>query len=226
MTVAKLKTWTNTQAEEDLMNHGHYHHWQTMIDLMAEKDLRYKTVLDFGCNQGGFLRALYDRSPYAKAIGIDIAEESVAVANDCAGNIPATYQAADIALSDAAFDIAFSHEVIYLLPDLNAHAQMMRRILKPGAVYYAATGCHTDNPLWDQWYKVISSYSNIPVPQYAVNDYIESFAKAGFTVEFRPFGINRFIKIEADDSVYFPSAIAKADYYARHKLLFRCVRGA
>lgn len=43
------------------------------------------------------------------------------------------------------FDIAFSHEVIYLIEDIAQHAADMLRVLKPGGVYYAVTGCQFDN---------------------------------------------------------------------------------
>ena len=227
MTAAGLKTWTTTQEEEDRMYDGHRHHWQAMIALMTEDNLQHKTILDFGCNQGGFLRTLYQTYPYRKAAGIDIAAESLAVARQKAGSVPVTYDTVEHFLQTARenlFDIAFSHEVIYLLPDLAAHARLMHRLLKPGATYYAATGCHTENPLWKDWHGIISAYSNIPVPHYALNDYADAFADAGFAVEYRPFGIQGFIRAEPDDRVYFPSPAAKADYYARSKMLFRFTR--
>lgn len=225
---AELRTWTNTQEEEDRMYGGHLHHWQAMIALMAEDRLDGKTVLDFGCNQGGFLRVLHDLKPYARAVGVDIARDSLAMARQRAGGIPVAYEDANDFLATAkpgTFDIAFSHEVIYLLPDLTAHAETMRRLLKPGAPYYAVTGCHTDNPLWERWHPAISAYSNIPVPSYALGDYVAAFAGAGFDVSFRPLGIQGFIPAEPDDQVYFPTPADKAEYYARSKMMFRFIVG-
>lgn len=218
----KLDTWTTTQEEEDRMFHGHFHHWRTMVDLMTETNLRNKKVLDFGCNQGGFLRMLYNNYPYAGAVGVDIAEASLAKARAFAAGLPIKYEpAAYLDSVKDAFDVAFSHEVIYLLQDLDAHARQMKSVLKKGGVYYAATGCHTDNPLWPAWHKVITEYSNIPVPNYALSDYANAFTRAGFGVELQSFKNTGFITAEEDDHVYYPTLMDKLRYYAQHKILFR-----
>jgi SAM-dependent methyltransferase len=227
MQTTKLQTWTTTQEEEDRMYDGHLHHWRAIIGLIKEPDLTNKTVLDFGCNQGGFLRTLYKYQPYLRGLGIDIAEESLAIAAQQAGNMPVEYCTVDQFLQtgpSALFDIAFSHEVIYLLQDLQEHARLIHLLLKPGASYYAATGCHTDNSLWSAWHKVISGYSNIPVPNYALSDYIDAFSRSGFDVAYRPMGIHDFVKAEPDDKVYFPTPATKIAYYNNDKMLFRFTR--
>ena len=90
-------------------------------------DIGASTVLDYGCNQGGFLRLLYDNRPFRSAVGIDIARESVARAELLKGQRPIEYRVADSAASlECTFDYAFSHEVIYLLPDLAAHVRAGR----------------------------------------------------------------------------------------------------
>jgi SAM-dependent methyltransferase len=218
-----LGTWTTTQEEEDRMFHGHFHHWRTMVDHLQEKNLRARDVLDFGCNQGGFLRMLYNNYPFATGLGVDIAEESLAKARGFAGGLPIRYESASVLDNvKEAFDIAFSHEVIYLLQDLDAHAQLIRKVLRKGGVYYAATGCHTDNPLWPKWHKVITEYSNIPVPNYSLNDYAAAFTRNGFAVELQSFKNSGFIMTEPDDHVYYPTLMDKLTYYAQHKILFRC----
>ncbi len=52
-------------------------------------------MLDYGCNQGGFLRMLYDRHPFKSAVGIDIARESVARADLLKGHRPVEYKVTD-----------------------------------------------------------------------------------------------------------------------------------
>ncbi|WP_413715620.1 class I SAM-dependent methyltransferase [Serratia ureilytica] len=65
------------------------------------------------------------------------------------GNLPIVYQTnTRLEGWDAHFDVAFSHEVIYLIENITQHSADMLRVLKPGGVYYAVTCCHTDNPLW------------------------------------------------------------------------------
>lgn len=224
-TPAKLQTWTTTQEEEDRMFAGHFHHWKSMIGHVQERDLRDKTILDFGCNQGGFIQMLYNHLPFKKGAGVDIAEDSLAKAASRNAHLPAAfYHTDDLNNQEASFNVAFSHEVIYLLPDLNAHAQLMRKVLKEGGVYYAATGCHTDNPAWPQWHQAISDYSNIPVPSYSLDDYANAFARNGFRVEALQFKSNGFITAEPDDTVYYPKLIDKLNYYAQYKILFRFSR--
>ncbi len=71
---------------------------------------------------------------------MDIARDSVAAANALRGTAPVRYEiATSLDAWPAQFDIAFSYEVIYLLPDLADHAAQMHAALKPGGVYYAVT---------------------------------------------------------------------------------------
>lgn len=221
----KLDTWTTSQEEEDRMVPGHMHHWQTMIANVRERDLRHKTILDFGCNQGGFIQMLFNTLPFARAVGVDIAEGSLAKARARNQFAPADfYHSSQLPGMAGTFDMAFSHEVIYLLPDLHAHAKDMAQVLKPGGVYYAATGCHTDNPRWADWHKAISDYSNIDVPHYALDDYAGAFAANGFAVEAKQFRSDGFIGVEPDDKVYYPTLIDKLNYYSQTKILFRFVK--
>jgi len=52
--------------------------------------------------------------------------------------------------------LGFSHEVLYLLPDLAQHAGDMRSALRIGGAYVAAMGCHTDSAVWPRWRRLIS----------------------------------------------------------------------
>jgi len=42
------------------MGAAHAPIWRRMVDVSVPHDLSASTVLDYGCNQGGFLRLLYD----------------------------------------------------------------------------------------------------------------------------------------------------------------------
>ncbi len=223
MNVVPIKTWSVSEEEEDGMDREHPILWRRMIELMTEHDLSEKAVLDFGCNQGGFLRMLYNARPYRAALGVDIAEDSVAKAQARRGELPVEYRVTtDISDLRDHFDIAFSHEVIYLLPDLAAHARDMFNVLRPGGVYYATSGCHRENPRWQTWRPMIQEVSSIPVPDYSVNDYADAFREAGFTVTARPFRIEEFVPIDPADE-YHPTVADKLDYYSRVKTLFRLV---
>jgi 2-polyprenyl-3-methyl-5-hydroxy-6-metoxy-1,4-benzoquinol methylase len=73
-----------------------------MADVSVPHDISTSTVLDYGCNQGGFLRLLYDSHSFLSAVGIDIARESVARAELLKGHRPIEYKVADTARASSA----------------------------------------------------------------------------------------------------------------------------
>jgi SAM-dependent methyltransferase len=218
---SQIKTWASTDEEEDLMNDDHYPLWEQLIKLTVNNNLQNKTILDFGCNQGGFLQLLYERAPYYKALGVDIAAESLAFAAQRFQNIPAEAEYADALLEKQnEFDIAFSHEVLYLLDDLSKHAGIMHKALKEGGTYYAAIGCHTDQSLWDDWVKIISAYSNVKVQNYSLDDYANAFFNNGFRVDVQPFRLEGFFPLKQNNP-YFPKVTDTLRYYESDKVVFK-----
>ena len=219
-----IATWNRNPADEEAMGAAHAPIWRRMVDVSVPHDLSASTVLDYGCNQGGFLRLLYDSHSFLRAVGIDIARESVARAELLKGHRPIEYKVADTAASlGRTFDYAFSHEVIYLLPDLAAHARDIRAALQPGASYVAAMGCHTDSSVWPRWRKLISETSSIPLYDHSLEDVSKAFAEAGFTVSVRPLALNAFMQVTIG-SAYFPKVVDQLRYYTTDKVLFRFVR--
>lgn len=217
-----ISTWYVDPGADDVMADRHAPIWRHFVDLVPEQDLRGKAVLDFGCNQGGFLRLLHRLRPFRTALGVDIAAQSVAKAEELRGDRPIRYAVGGTVDADAAFDIAFSHEVIYLVEDLAGHAADIHRALKPGGVYYAVTGCHTGNPMWPSWRDLVAQKTNTVVQDRSVTDYATVFATAGFTVSARPFAFADFVPYEP--SGWMPDFAAALDYYTRVKTLFRLVK--
>jgi len=214
-------TWHRDARQEAAMEAAHSPYWRHFIAAIPETDLTTRHVLDFGCNRGGFLRLLYAIKPFRSGLGVDIATESVAAAEAARGAMPLRYQVAqDLTAWAESFDIAFSYEVIYLLPDLAAHAAGMFRALRPGGVYYAVTGCHTASPLWPQWRSLIAETSSAPVLDRAPDDFAGAFAAAGFAVSVKRFGYDGFVPA-AKDRRYYPALTDAIAYPAEHKLLFR-----
>lgn len=218
-----IPTWYIDPDAEDAMADGHAPIWRHLIGIVAEHDLSGKTVLDFGCNQGGFLRHLHAMRPFRKALGTDIAEQSIAKANSLKGDLPIQYQTASRLVGwDEEFDLAFSHEVIYLVSDIEGHAADLWRALKPGGVYYAITGCHTDNPLWSKWRTLVAERTNTVVQDRSISDYAQAFAAAGFAVSARRLGFDGFISYVPDG--WMPNFADALDYYTRTKIVFRLVK--
>jgi SAM-dependent methyltransferase len=221
----KIKTWYVDQCAEDAMAEGHAPIWRHLIGLLPERDLSTKVVLDFGCNQGGFLRLLYAMRPFRRALGIDIAEQSIAKANALKGTLPIQYQAGgSIAGWDEEFDLATSHEVICLIKDIDAHAREVWCALKPGGAYYAVTGCHTDNPLWPKWRELVAQRTNTVVHDRSIADYARIFAQAGFQVSGRRLGFDGFIPHQSEG--WMPDFADALEYYTETKVVFRLVKAA
>ena len=221
---SSIATWNRNPADEEAMGATHAPIWRRMADVSVPHDISTSTVLDYGCNQGGFLRLLYDSHSFLRAVGIDIARESVARAELLKGHRPIEYKVADTAASlGRTFDYAFSHEVIYLLPDLAAHARDIRAALRPGASYVAAVGCHTDSSVWPRWRKLIAETSSIPLYDHSLEDISKAFAAAGFTVSVRPLALDAFMQVTIG-SAYFPKVVDQLRYYTSDKVLFRFVR--
>ena len=68
-----IQTWSKNTSEEDSMTEEHAWIWREMIKCIPSNDLSAARVLDVGCNQGGFLRTLYDTRPFAQGVGVDLA---------------------------------------------------------------------------------------------------------------------------------------------------------
>jgi 2-polyprenyl-3-methyl-5-hydroxy-6-metoxy-1,4-benzoquinol methylase len=222
-TTATIPTWYIDPDAEDAMADGHAPIWRHLIGLVPEQDLSTRTILDFGCNQGGFLRHLHVLRPFRKALGLDIAEQSIARANALKGNLPIQYQTGASATGwTAEFDLAFSHEVIYLIEDIAGHARDIFAALRPGGVYYAVTGCHTDNPLWPEWRKLVAQRTNTVVQDRSIADYAAVFAGAGFKVSARKLGFTGFVPYMPDG--WMPDFADALDYYSETKIVFRLVR--
>ena len=214
-------TWHADPDREAAMEAAHRPLWRHFIQSIPETDLSTRAILDFGCNRGGFLRLLHALRPFHHGLGIDIARDSIAAARTLAGTMPLDFEVAtDLSPWREQFDLAFSYEVIYLLPDLAAHAAQIRQVLRDGGVYYAVTGCHTHCPLWPAWRTLIGGTTNAPVQDRAPEEYADAFAQAGFDVSVRKFGFDGFVPAHKDRR-YYPRLTDALDYPAEHKLLFR-----
>lgn len=219
-----IPTWHKDRQRENAMGPAHAPIWRHLVDIVPERDLSACSVLDFGCNQGGFLRLLHAIRPFRFGLGVDIAADSVARAEAMKGDLPLAYElASNLPAHAGRFDVAFSHEVIYLVPDIDAHARAVHAALRDGGVYYAVTGCHTGNRLWPRWRQVIADTTNVVVQDRSLDDYAMAFLGAGFEVSMRRFGYSGFAPY-GGYSDYYPAAEDRMYYYGEAKTLFRLVR--
>ena len=215
--------WTDESEGEQAMEEGHHRHWQKTIDMMLETDIRDCSVLDFGCNQGGFLRFLYGQRPFARGVGIDLARQSIEVATSRKGDLPLTYVATStLRQYEGVFDLAVSSAVIYLIDDLAHHAKEIRHALKANGVYYATYTDYSGNPSLPAMRDLINQHGAIPMQEHTLDDIAISFQKEGFAVSLRRMQPEGYIPIQLPDR-FFLSTADRMQYLYGQAYIFRFV---
>jgi 23S rRNA (guanine745-N1)-methyltransferase len=113
------------RARRDFLDAGHYAPLrEAMVDIL--RPLGARTVLDIGCGEGWYTRALADLGPGTNIIGIDIAKPAVQLAAKRFPNITwLVGSSAVLPVADASVDLVTS--LFSPLP-----AAEMARVLKPG----------------------------------------------------------------------------------------------
>lgn len=226
--VISYKSWTPTVQDDVAMGDAHYVSWQALIDNITEQDLTGMRVLDYGCNQGHFLRHLYKQMPFASGLGVDPASDTIEKAQSLVTNEPITYKVSANAaeakeMAGETFDIAFSHEVVYLIPDLNEHARQIKEALKEGGSYYIALGAQADNPLWPRWKELVAEFSPVAPQSYTADDICSAFMEEGFDVFAQRVSAKGFLKYGKKSS-YYESFYEKLSFYFEDFILFKMVK--
>lgn len=178
--------WIRETSGENEMEERHRPGWRAVIDAMKEQQLTEANVLDFGCNQGGFLPYLYENKPFKKATGIDLGAASIAIAETRYGQLPIRYVATGSPEKlGEKFDIVFSLSVIYLIGDLAAHAAKIKLSLNPGGVYYTTYTDYHDNPSAAYFQQTISQDSVLKPYMHTIDTIAGAFFAEGFQVSIK-----------------------------------------
>ena len=213
-------------ADDAAMQEEHAFIWQAMLETI-DVDLAGARVLDAGCNRGGFLRLLVDDGGIGAGYGYDPAPGAIGDARRLAGDRPLVFEAADtVPAGWHGFDVAFSHEVLYLVPDLRAHAGAIFAALDPGRPYFAVMGVHTRSPLMAAWHAANASDLQLP-PLRDVDEVADVFEAAGFDVQVARLRI-RFVPVSAHRSRHADRGhlIDWLAYYSDDKVMFRFARSS
>jgi SAM-dependent methyltransferase len=178
------------------MPHEHAFIWAEMLAVLRGKLPPGYRVADLGCSAGEFLRMLCDGMPGsmgptrpAVAVGLERPE----MRSTLQGAVTAALRDLPIVLSTAAldafpgqFDLIVSHEVIYLLEDLDAVFRAAYSSLRPGGLLAAATAGYMENEYYHRWLSLFEQ-RGITAFQYGIDDYVRALREAGFDpVEARP----------------------------------------
>jgi SAM-dependent methyltransferase len=215
--------WQDAAADE-AMQEEHGFVWRAMLDTI-DVDLTGMRVLDAGCNRGGFLRLLVDRCAIAEGFGYDPASGAIEDARRLARERPLTFEAANTVPDGwGEFDVAFSHEVLYLLHDLAAHARAISGALAPGGSYYAVIGVHSGSPLMTRWHLDNVETLNLPALN-DIEDVIDVFEAAGFQAAAARLSV-RFVPAAGHHGHDRGRLLEWLDYYYDQKLMLRFSRPA
>jgi SAM-dependent methyltransferase len=221
-------SYWRSALQDEAMQDDHGFVWKAMLDTI-DVDLAGKRVFDAGCNRGGFLRLLSDACAIAEGRGYDPASGAIGDARRLAGDRPLRFEVAEsVPPGWEGFDVAFSHEVLYLLHDLSAHAEAIFEVLAPGGSYYAVIGVHAASPLMAEWHRAHSDELQLPA-LYTVDEVTDVFGAAGFEVAAARLNISFVPAPSAASKVArpghtSPDLLGWLEYYNDHKLLMRCTR--
>jgi SAM-dependent methyltransferase len=217
-------TYWRSAAHDAAMQDEHGFVWRAMLDTI-DVDLAGKRVLDAGCNRGGFLRLLADESAIAEGLGYDPAARAVEDARRLAGERPLRFEAADtVPAGWGGFDVAFSHEVLYLLDDLPGHAAAIFGALASGGVYFAVMGVHAASPLMARWHETNAAELDLP-KLYDIDEVVAAFQAAGFGAAAGRLAM-RFVPVAGHGHDELGGLTDWLDYYYEQKLLLRFARAA
>jgi SAM-dependent methyltransferase len=217
-------SYWRSAAEDAAMQDEHGFIWKAILDTI-DTDLAGRRVLDAGCNRGGFLRLLVDAVGIGEGYGYDPASGAIADARRLAGGRPLTFEVAET-VPDAweGFDVAFSHEVLYLLQDLPTHAAGLFGAVKPSGSYFAVMGVHGGSPMMSSWHTECAVELGLP-QLYELDEVARVFEDAGFTVSVANLKLG-FVPVSAHrhGHDHRRDLLAWLDYYSREKVLLRFTR--
>lgn len=127
--------------------------WKRILVNMLELKGNEK-VLDLACGTGDITFALGEKLPSGQAVGLDITQEMIDIANNKrverkTGNV--SFQCGDIMklpFADASFDHVTCGYALRNVPDVEGALIEIRRVLKPGGRFCSLDFAHPNNLLY------------------------------------------------------------------------------
>ncbi len=200
--------------------------WSALIEHVGSNPVSQAgAILDVGCHTGGLLEQLCLRFQPTDVFGI----EPLAAARDAARR-RLEGSAARVTLLDtsewsrvpaAKIDLITSHETLYLEPDLRAFMVHLRAVLAPSGLAFIVLGCHSENPLWQQWKVPLIAAGHL-VYDHSPIEIMHAAASAGLLPSVQPLrraGWITYDPLRAD--FHYPDVRTMFDHHYRHKLIFR-----
>jgi SAM-dependent methyltransferase len=200
--------------------------WSALIAHIERDGIRApKSVLDIGCHTGGLLQQIGRRFQPKSLIGIEPLAAARSAAMTRLAGAAETITLLDPSewtrVPEDTCDLITSHETLYLESDLRLFMTHIRTTLaRPGAAY-VVLGCHTENPLWQQW-KLPLIAAGHQVYDYAPMDIMAAASAAGLLPSVQPLRRGGWITYDPLRTDFpYPDVKAMMDHHYRHKLIFR-----
>src|ERR1700674_5814938 len=113
------------------------------------------SVLDVGCGSGWATRLMAEKARSGRVVGIDIADEMIAIARETSARLSnlefRVATAEKLPFPDGEFTHAFSMESLYYYADMLAALNEIKRVLKPGGVFVTVVDLYAENQPSQQW---------------------------------------------------------------------------
>lgn len=106
-------------------------------------------VLELGCGAGQFIRTIQKIRPDVSCYGCDISATAIELAKKTADNVQYAVNGTTLPYADNSLDAVLIFDVLEHVEDPGAILAEIRRVLKPGGVFYAFVPCEGDwTSLW------------------------------------------------------------------------------
>jgi SAM-dependent methyltransferase len=177
----RLRTEFNDWAKAgrgEGMERGHRPAGEQAIALM--KISPGARVLDVGCGSGWATRLLAEQADGVSAVGIDISDDMITLAQQSTSAPEVTFRVATaerLPFADGEFSDAFSMESLYYYQDMLSALREIKRVLRPGGQFVSVVDLYQENEPSHRWV----SQLKVPVKLLSVAEYREVFEQAGFT---------------------------------------------
>jgi SAM-dependent methyltransferase len=223
------KSFHISQAHKQLGVHPNLPFWISMIKE-SQKILTPKTgktVLDFGSGNGKFLPLFRLMDNLHSGIGVEMDVELIKASkkNYEDDQIKFFNEEKLIDYSNY-FDVVYSQEVLYTIPDLRDHAEKIFNCLKDGGYYFSTMGSHIENPLWSHRRAIITEEEKYSVNDYSIEEVTEIFYQVGFEVGLKRLPVDYFIIYGAETTKHFSKSyldLVNTSY--ENKMLFLFWKG-
>jgi SAM-dependent methyltransferase len=220
------RTFFSDPALDDELPTANEAFWSALI-AHIERDgvLAPKSILDIGCHTGGLLQRLARRFRPTTLTGIEplptARDAAMLRLRDAAERVALVDPSEWARLPAGSIDLSTSHETLYLEGDLRMFMTRIRSALAEGGAAYVVLGCHSENPLWQQW-KLSLIAEGHQVYDYSPLQVMEAAASSGLLPSVQPLRRSGWITYDPLRAHFrYPDLRTMLDHHYRYKLIFR-----